>query len=347
MRVATRAVARTPNATRDARVRSSRLGTVARATTSETRVAVVVAIVASSAMEVKSASAGAVSERLAAVLDAADVAADGAADAFDRAMGVANRGVELFNETAPVVTPYIDRGLKAAAPIGDAVGKYAGRNVVPVVNEGLKQANSVSAQAYKEAYAQLKAQGVDVEPIAKGLSDGVQTGVAAAVPVAKQIGDYLTSATPEELATTAGELFLAYLIAPVFFKILGDIARGYKGDLRPIEAYDMLLSENAVVVDTRGADVTVALPGGARKRVLVCTIEKSGFGSAAAKVNALKIASLRGVGKGKKVIILDQNGGNAKALAKALAKQGFGNVFTVKGGYNAWSRAGLATTNDR
>ena len=106
--------------------------------------------------------------------------------------------------------------------------------------------------------------------------------------------------------------------------MVADIARGYRGDLRPIEAYDMLLSENAVLVDTRGSEVTVQLPGGANKRVLVCGIEKSGaFSNAAAgKVAALKIASLRGVSRGKKVILLDQNGGSAKALAKEAEKRG-------------------------
>ena len=64
----------------------------------------------------------------------------------------------------------------------------------------------------------------------------------------------------------------------------------------------------------------------------------------AGKLAALKVASLRGVSKGKRVILLDQNGGSAKALAKALAKQGFSQVFIVEGGYNGWSRAGLATT---
>ena len=325
----------------------SRSAVAARASASERTATLAVSALAVASVTAPAAHAGAVSDKLAAFLDAADSAAAEAAAALDQLQVIANQGVELVNEAAPVVTPYVERGIKAAQPIGEAVGAYAGRAVVPAANEALKQVNSAGAQAYKEAYKQLKAQGVDVDPIAKTVGEGVQQAVAASVPVVKQVGDYLKTASPEDLAYTAGELFLAYLIAPVFFKILSDIARGYRGDLRPIEAYDMLLSENAVVVDTRGSDVTVALPGGANKRVLVCTIEKSGFGSAGAKVNALKIASLRGVGKGKKVIILDQNGGSAKELAKALAKQGFGNVFTVKGGYNAWSRAGLATTNDR
>ena len=113
----------------------------------------------------------------------------------------------------------------------------------------------------------------------------------------------------------------------------------------PIEAYDMAISKNAIIIDTRGSDVTVQLPGGANRRVIVCNVEKDGsFGANAGKLAALKVASLRGVSKGKRVILLDQNGGSAKALAKALAKQGFSQVFIVKGGYNGWSRAGLATT---
>merc|ERR1712216_80672 len=53
---------------------------------------------------------------------------------------------------------------------------------------------------------------------------GAQIVFDASVPIAQQVADYLADASGEELATTAGELFLAYLLAPVVFKLVADIA---------------------------------------------------------------------------------------------------------------------------
>ena len=59
--------------------------------------------------------------------------------------------------------------------------------------------------------------------------------------------------------------------------------------------------------------------------------------------SALKVASLKGVKRGTKVLILDNNGGSdATKVAKALAAQGFGKAFVVQGGFNGWANAGLA-----
>ena len=294
------------------------------------------------------AHAGTVSDKLSSALTAVDAAADAAQAAFDKVAEVVDRGVELANEAAPVVVPAAERAVKAVAPIGEAVGAYAQRELAPVADEALKAASSAGAQAVTSAGGALKAQGVDVAPAVQVVSSGASTAYSVAKPALEKTAEFLSTASPTELAQTAGELFLAYLLLPVVFKLAGDISRGYRGDLRPIEAYDALISGgNVVIVDVRGADVTVALPGGSAKKVLVCDVEKFGGafgGDSETKVAALKISSLKGVKKSTKVILLDQSGGSAKKLAKSLSKLGFGNVFTVKGGFSAWSRQGLATS---
>ena len=286
----------------------------------------------------EAARAGAVSDKLAAVLDAAGAL-------FDQAGEIINRGSELASQTVPVIEPYAERAVKAAAPVSEAVNAYAGRAIAPLADEALKQATTTGAQAIDAADSALKAQGVDVAPVTQALTDGTQVAISKAVPILHDAADYLSDCDTSDLLQLGAEVVAAYLLLPVVFGVLGDVARGYRGDLRPIEAYDMAISKNAIIIDTRGSDVTVQLPGGANRRVIVCNVEKDGsFGANAGKLAALKVASLRGVSKGKRVILLDQNGGSAKALAKALAKQGFSQVFIVKGGYNGWSRAGLATT---
>jgi len=294
------------------------------------------------------AHAGSVSDKLSSALNAVDAAADAAQSAFDKVAVVVDRGVELANEAAPVVLPAAERAVKAVQPIGEAVGSYAQRELAPVAGEALKAASSAGAQVVSSAGGALKAQGVDVAPAVQVVSSGASTAYSLAKPALDKTAEFLSTASPTELAQTGGELFLAYLLLPVVFKVAADISRGYRGDLRPIEAYDALISSgNVVIVDVRGAEVTVALPGSSAKKVLVCDVEKMGgafSGDSEAKVAALKISSLKGVKKNTKVILLDQSGGSAKKLAKSLSKLGFGKVFTVKGGFSAWSRQGLATT---
>ena len=77
----------------------------------------------------EAARAGAVSDKLAAVLDAADSAADAAGALFDQAGEIIDRGSELASQTVPVIEPYAERAVKAAAPVSEAVNAYAGRAI--------------------------------------------------------------------------------------------------------------------------------------------------------------------------------------------------------------------------
>ena len=44
------------------------------------------------------------------------------------------------------------------------------------------------------------------------------------------------------------------------------------------------------------------------------------------QVTVLSIAALKKVSKGTRILLLDRNGGQSKAIAKALAKKGFKKV---------------------
>ena len=148
-----------------------------------------------------------------------------------------------------------------------------------------------------------------------------------------------------ELAEVAGGAAAIYLLSPVLLGVLGGVLRGYAGSTRPVEAYDLVTSGKCVIVDIR-ADTgrgEIKVPRG---KVLSIPREKlsgSFAGDVEANLTALKVASLKGVKKGTKVLILDANGGgDATKVAKALASQGFGKTFVVQGGFNGWANAGLA-----
>lgn len=285
------------------------------------------------------ARAGTVSDKLANALATLDRVADDAQGAYDEVARVVNAVVGVAQDAAPVVVPVAERAVKAVTPIGEAVGAYVGREVAPAVDEAARAATSVGANVVANAGGALKARGVDVEPVVSVVANGAQAAYGVAKPALEQTARFLQTATPNELARAGAEVLLAYVLFPVVLNVIADITRGYRGDLRPIDAYDALISGgNVVIIDTRGADVTVALPGGSSKKVLSCDVD------ADAKVTALKITALRGVKKSTKVILLDQSGNSAKKLAKSLSALGYGKVFTVRGGFSAWSRQGLATT---
>lgn len=51
------------------------------------------------------------------------------------------------------------------------------------------------------------------------------------------------------------------------------------------------------------------------------------------QVTAEEVASLKKVGKGSTLLLLDNNNGRAKAVAKRLASKGFRRAFTVANGF--------------
>jgi hypothetical protein len=50
-------------------------------------------------------------------------------------------------------------------------------------------------------------------------------------------------------------------------------------------------------------------------------------------VTALQVAALRRISRGSKIILLDRNGSSSKAVARELAKRGYGRVFVMRGGF--------------
>jgi rhodanese-related sulfurtransferase len=49
------------------------------------------------------------------------------------------------------------------------------------------------------------------------------------------------------------------------------------------------------------------------------------------QITALQIASLKKIGRGSKILLLDRFGNASKTVAKELSRRGFGRVFVVAG----------------
>ena len=236
----------------------------------------------------------------------------------------------------PVVKPLAERAVSAATPVVKAGADYVGRAAGPIVSDAASKVSGAASGAANSAGAAIKAQGIDVEPavsIVGKAAGAVGAAASSVLPSVDDVTGFLTTASPTELAEVAGGAAAIYLLSPVLLGVLGGVLRGYAGSTRPVEAYDLVTSGKCVIVDIR-ADTgrgEIKVPRG---KVLSIPREKlsgSFAGDVEANLTALKVASLKGVKKGTKVLILDANGGgDATKVAKALASQGFGKTFVVQ-----------------
>ena len=280
------------------------------------------------------ARASELTEKLASFLDAVDAASETVASGVNQGVEIANQAKEAYDEAVPVVTPYAERALQAAKPLGEAAGGLANKYVAPVASDVVNKASSTAAGAVSQVTGALKQQGVDVKPVVSAVESTGKSAVDAALPVGKQALDYLSTASAGELGLLAIGTYVAYLTLPGLLGVFAGIARGYAGDCNALEAYEMVLSGNTNIIDLRSeGDKARSGPNPPKGRVL--EVDAKGE---SVEVTALKVSSMNGVGKGKKYIII---GGNSKGFAKALKNKGFGKVFVLKGGYGAWRNAGL------
>ena len=200
----------------------------------------------------------------------------------------------------------------------------------------------------------IRDRGIDIQPAESAVSQAAGLVVDAATglaPLASKFADFLTTASPTDLVEVGAGAGAAYLLAPLLLKAAAASARGYAGSIRPVEAYDAVLSGGKIVVvdvrrDNEVSRGEIEFPRRYANKVLTVPREKlsgnfKNMGDVESNLTALKMASLKGIKKSTKVLILDANGGEAPKLAKALAAQGFGKVFVIKGGFNGWVSAGL------
>ncbi len=168
-----------------------------------------------------------------------------------------------------------------------------------------------------------------------------------AVPRLPQYLQFLATSDPVTLGEYAlGAVALAYL-SPALLGALGGSLRGYAGDIAPAAALDLLVNEgNVVLVDVRTAKEKETsgipdLPSAASGKLVdveyAVTEDKKLRGqlrdpaSIEAQITALQIASLKKIGKGSKVVLLDRYGPAARTVAKEMSAKGYGKVYVIAG----------------
>ena len=176
--------------------------------------------------------------------------------ALDVAADVAGKVAVAGKSAADIAAPVVERAAVAAKPIGEAGLRYAERTVGPVANDAASKVTGAAGQAISGVEGAIKAKGIDVEPVAGvvGKAGAVAADFASSsvAPAITDFGGFLSTASPTELVEVAAAAGGAYLLAPALLGVVGGAIRGYAGFVRPVEAYDEVLSGgNIVVVDVR------------------------------------------------------------------------------------------------
>ncbi|CAN6246249.1 unnamed protein product [Urochloa humidicola] len=269
-------------------------------------------------------------------------------DTVDQAIGVGGKVAEQVTG----VVKALGEAAKPALPV-----------LKSATDEALKLAAPVVSGASKQATEALQGAGVDPAPVLTAAKTAAEQGtkvIDAAKPVASATVETIASLAPEELVVAAGAAFLAYLLVPPVWSLVSYTFRGYKGELTPAQALDMVTTQGYVLIDVRtDKDKAKAgvpqLPSNAKNKLISVPLEElpsklkgmvRDAKKAEAEITALKISYLKRIGKGSNVIIMDSYNDISKTVARTLNSVGFKNCWVMDGGFSGrkgWVQSRLGT----
>ncbi|CAI5498819.1 unnamed protein product [Closterium sp. Naga37s-1] len=264
---------------------------------------------------------------------AAAVALTSQLTAANAALAVdADQVEELAKQTADLATKVYSTSIDVAEQVV-RVTKPLVEAAAPVVIEGaqeaLKAAAPVASDLAEKASKALQDSGVDVAPVveaartaasvADGVSDSTGRAITAVTPYATSTVDLISSADPTALSIAAGGLFGLYLLLPSIGRGIAYSFRGYAGDLTAAQALDVLEREESVLVDVRSEDQKLSsgvpsLPRGLSRKIIYVPVEEVPVElrdqlknplNTEAELTAIKVASLKRIGRRAKLIVID------------------------------------------
>ncbi|XP_043699425.1 calcium sensing receptor, chloroplastic [Telopea speciosissima] len=265
--------------------------------------------------------------------------------------GVFDFSQRVFQVVIEAVKPSVDVALPILQKAGD---------------QALKVASPAISEASKKAQEAIQSSGFDTEQVVgaaktlAGVAQQTTKVIEEATPIASSTVNTILSTEPVALATTAGALFLAYLLLPSIWSAISFSLRGYQGELTPAQTLDLLCTQNHFMIDIRSeGDKNKAgiprLPPSAKNKMISVPLEElpkklKGLVRNAKKVEAeiaaLKISYLKRINKGSNIVIMGSYSDTAKIVAAALTSFGFKNCWIMADGFSGnkgWLYSQLGT----
>eukprot|EP00262_Sarcandra_glabra_P012732 TRINITY_DN333_c0_g1_i1.p1 TRINITY_DN333_c0_g1~~TRINITY_DN333_c0_g1_i1.p1 ORF type:complete len:397 (-),score=52.41 TRINITY_DN333_c0_g1_i1:333-1523(-) len=276
-------------------------------------------------------------------------------DTIDQIQYVGSTFLDFSRGVLQILAENLKPGVDVALPIIRKVG-----------DEALKIAYPVISNASKQAQEALQSAGVDTQPVitaAKTVAGAAQQTtkvIEQAKPIASATVETLSSTDPSVVVLTAGTLFLAYLVVPPLWSVVSYNLRGYKGNLSPAQALDLISTKSHLMIDVRSEKDksktgVPRLPSSAKSKLISIPLEElpskikglvRNVKKVEAEIAALKISYLKRVNKGSNIVIMDSYSDTAKIVAKALTSLGFKNCWIMAGGFSGsrgWLQSRLGT----
>lgn len=291
-----------------------------------------------------------------------DSAVNSVIDAVKAAGGVVQQGLDVAGVGAQYAKEAVDKAAPYVKTAADTVSPYvktAVDTVKDVAGPALRQAQPTLQSSIGDAQKLLQQQGLDTNAVQSAGREASQQASGAfeiVRPTLNRVVDFVSSTPAPLLAEYALGGLVAYWLAPPVLRLLGGGLRGYAGDVSAPAALDLVATRrNTFIVDLRSerekeSGGVLDVPGGAARLIELeyAAVEDRKLRSQLRNVSQLElqvtsmeVASLKKIGKGSTVLLIDRNGSQAKAVAKQLSARGFRRVFVVSGGFAGWTNAKL------
>ena len=264
----------------------------------------------------------------------------------ESASAAASKASAAAAEAAGAVSTALGENVQQAA---DAVSSVAAGitdqidGAVSSTNALLQQAQSAAGGATSSFIGSVENQiGAAVQTLPPPVRDVLIAGASAATDAA-----HFIAADPR-----LGSALIAAVGAGLPALVLWNTFGGFAGPLSPAAALEMLKSQDALLVDIRTERQRInsgvpELKRGARGKGVALPATKL-FPSIARRVRnadalaieilGAQLAALARCGPSTRLIIMDDGGATAKAIARAATAAGVRRVHIVSGGFKAWQQ---------
>lgn len=267
-----------------------------------------------------------------------------------KASSVVVDATNSLSKSASAVTSQLSDGVGSAVATAESVLSSMESEATSIVHDTQENVSSIvgtvqtniSGAAEVVAGAVLDKTNAAVDALPPSLRAALQTTTAAA-------GDVLHRIISDP---ALGKLSIALGVGVPVVLVWNSLYGGFAGVVSPVKALEMLKSEaDFVLVDIRSANERESrgvpqLKKRARGRgIIVPPVSLPQYltrrirnpKELATEMLGAEVASLKVVGPGTNVIILDERGKGAKAVARAASRAGVRRAFIVDGGFRKWT----------
>ncbi|GAX74748.1 hypothetical protein CEUSTIGMA_g2195.t1 [Chlamydomonas eustigma] len=268
-----------------------------------------------------------------------------AGDAVKIGISALDSGVQILKQGYEVAAPVLEQGVKTVFPVVE--------KAIDAASPTLKAALPVLQDAEKAIEGSIKGAALDT------VLDSASKAATVASPLASKAATFIGSNDPITLGEYALAAFVFLNVAPPLLGLIAGLTRGYAGEITAAQVLDALSEGSCVLVDVRSEkdkenSGIPDVPSSVSNKIIdfdfATIVDKKLRGALRdpngleATFTALQISALKRVNGSTKIILLDRFGSDARAVAKELARKGFGKVFTVQGGFdgrNGWVQSKL------